>query len=127
MIAGTTTRPGSACGLVPTRRARPGAGQHIERVPCLVARSETFTAIWRSAGSYRPERGPGGPWLYAVPRNAIVDQARRRSEPAAEVPDSASDEEGPPQQAESAGSSRRLHRALAELPENERTLIELAY
>jgi RNA polymerase sigma-70 factor (ECF subfamily) len=38
---------------------------------------ETFASIWRSAGSYRRERGPGAPWLYAVARNAIVD--RRRS------------------------------------------------
>src|SRR5919197_4082438 len=27
---------------------------------------ETFAAIWRSAASYRPRRGPGAPWLYAV-------------------------------------------------------------
>jgi hypothetical protein len=33
---------------------------------------ETFASIWRSAGSYRRERGPGAPWL-AVARNAIVD------------------------------------------------------
>src|SRR5215218_2440699 len=32
---------------------------------------ETFTAIWRSARSYRSDRGAGAPWLYAVARNAI--------------------------------------------------------
>src|ERR1044072_2244543 len=37
---------------------------------------ETFAAIWRSAKSYRRERGPGAPWLYAVARNAIVDRRR---------------------------------------------------
>src|SRR5437016_788732 len=42
---------------------------------------ETFAAIWRSAGSYRPDRGRGAPWLYAVARNAIVDRARARREP----------------------------------------------
>src|SRR3954451_10910865 len=42
---------------------------------------ETFTSVWRGARSYRPERGPGGPWIYAVARNAIVDRARARSEP----------------------------------------------
>src|SRR5881394_2715919 len=26
---------------------------------------ETFASIWRSAASYKPERGPGAPWLYA--------------------------------------------------------------
>src|SRR6266566_3514327 len=33
---------------------------------------ETFVSIWRAAKSYRPERGPGAPWLYAVARNAIT-------------------------------------------------------
>ena len=37
---------------------------------------ETFASIWRSAGSYRRERGRGAPWLYAVARNAIVDRRR---------------------------------------------------
>ena len=29
---------------------------------------ETFVSIWRAARTYRPERGPGAPWLYAVAR-----------------------------------------------------------
>jgi len=48
---------------------------------------ETFAAIWRSAATYRPERGPGAPWLYAVARNAIVNQSRVRIDPVSEVPD----------------------------------------
>src|SRR5216684_6897130 len=48
---------------------------------------ETFAAIWRSAGSYRPDRGPGTPWLYAVARNAIVDRARTRTDVPAEIPE----------------------------------------
>src|SRR5438309_3866439 len=46
---------------------------------------ETFASIWRSAGSYRQERGPGAPWLYAVARNATVDPSRARGEPPAEA------------------------------------------
>src|SRR5881392_1071064 len=38
------------------------------------ATQETFASVWRSAASYRPERGAGAPWLYAVARNAIVDR-----------------------------------------------------
>src|SRR5205809_7913598 len=63
---------------------------------------ETFTSIWRSAGSYRPERGPGAPWLYAIARNAIVDRARARREPLAERPDEPSRDLGPPERAERA-------------------------
>lgn len=88
---------------------------------------ETFTAVWRSAGSYRPDRGPAAPWLYAIARNAIVDRMRARHEPPAEVPDLASSEPGPSDLAESSFVSWRVHRALEELPEKEREVVELAY
>jgi RNA polymerase sigma-70 factor (ECF subfamily) len=88
---------------------------------------ETFASIWRSASSYRPERGPGAPWLYAVARHAIVDRFRARTEPAAEVPEEASSDPGPPERAEASFVSWRVHRALEELPQTERTVIELAY
>jgi RNA polymerase sigma-70 factor (ECF subfamily) len=88
---------------------------------------ETFTAVWRSARSYRPERGAGAPWLYAVARNAIVDRARARSDQLAEAPDVPSREPGPDERAESSYISWRVHRALEELPEHERTVLELAY
>ncbi|MDX6485509.1 MAG: hypothetical protein QOF43_662 [Gaiellaceae bacterium] len=88
---------------------------------------ETFTAVWRSAGSYRPDRGPAAPWLFAVARNAIVDRLRARSEPATEAPDSPSGEPGPADRAETSFVSWRVHRALEELPEKEREVVELAY
>ena len=56
---------------------------------------ETFASVWRSAGSYRQERGPGAPWLYAVARNAIVDRRRALGEPPAEPVDEASKDPGP--------------------------------
>jgi RNA polymerase sigma-70 factor (ECF subfamily) len=88
---------------------------------------ETFASVWRSARSYRPERGPGGPWLYAIARNAIVDRFRSRTEPVVEVPDAAAAEAGPAERAEAGWVAWRVHRALEELPEQERTVIELAY
>jgi RNA polymerase sigma-70 factor, ECF subfamily len=88
---------------------------------------ETFASIWRSAGSYRRDRGPGAPWLYAVARNAIVDRRRTLGAPPAQAVDEASDEPGPDERAEASWTAWRIHRALAELPEQERRLIELAY
>ncbi|HZC30049.1 MAG TPA: sigma-70 family RNA polymerase sigma factor, partial [Gaiellaceae bacterium] len=79
------------------------------------------------AGSYKPERGPAAPWLYAVARNAIVDRMRTRHEPPGETPDAPSGEPGPAERAESAFVSLRDHRALEDLPEKEREVIELAY
>jgi RNA polymerase sigma-70 factor (ECF subfamily) len=89
---------------------------------------ETFAAIWRSAASYRPDRGPGAPWLYAVARNAIIDRARaRRDTTFADPPDEASGADGPPERAESAYTSWRVHRAVHDLPPSEREVLELAY
>ena len=91
------------------------------------AMQETFAAIWRSARTYRPERGAGAPWLFTIARNAIVSQARRRAAPPAEIFDTPSDEPGPAEQAESEWASWCVHRALEALAGHERRLIELAY
>jgi RNA polymerase sigma-70 factor (ECF subfamily) len=88
---------------------------------------ETFASVWRSAQSYRPERGPAAPWLYTVARNAIVDRQRARVDQPAEVPDTPSAEPGPLDRAEASFVSWRVHRALEELPEKEREVLELAY
>src|SRR5690242_15246042 len=113
------------------RYARPVFGLALRRLGdrgrAEDAVQETFASVWRGAGSYRPERGPGGPWIYAVARNAIVDRARARNEPAVEAPDQESHEAGPPERAEANWTSWRIHRALEELPDNERKVIELAY
>jgi RNA polymerase sigma-70 factor, ECF subfamily len=88
---------------------------------------EMFAAVWRSAHTYRPERGPAAPWLYAVARNAIVDRVRAHGELPDEVPDLVSTEPGPAERAESSYLSWRVHRAMEELPEKEREVLELAY
>jgi RNA polymerase sigma-70 factor (ECF subfamily) len=88
---------------------------------------ETFASIWRAAGSYKPERGPGAPWLYAVARNAIVDNGRARREPPVDRVEEEADDVTPADRAETSWIAWRVHRSLAELPENERVVIELAY
>jgi len=89
---------------------------------------EAFTAVWRSASTYRPERGAAGGWLYTVARNAIVDRLRRNGPGLdAELPELASAEPGPAQRAEDSDVAWRVHRALEELQPREREVIELAY
>ena len=89
---------------------------------------EAFAAIWRSASTYRPERGAAGGWLYTVARNAIVDRLRRRGPSVdAELPELASTEPGPAQRAEDSDVAWRVQRALEELQPRERDVIELAY
>ena len=99
-----------------------------DRATAEDAVQEAFTAIWRSASTYRPERGAAGGWIYTVARNAIVDRLRRNGPTAdAELPDLASTEPGPAQQAEDSDVAFRVHRALEELQPREREVIELAY
>ncbi|HMC74019.1 MAG TPA: sigma-70 family RNA polymerase sigma factor [Terriglobales bacterium] len=98
-----------------------------DRMRAEDAVQETFAAVWRSARTYRPDRGAGAPWLYAVARNAIVDRSRSRAEPPGEAPDVPSNEPGPDERAEASYTSWRVHRALEELPLTERDVIELAY
>ncbi len=88
---------------------------------------EAFASIWRAAASYRPERGPGAPWVYAVARNAITTRWRRRPEPVAEPIDEPSLDPGLLDQAEQSWRSFVVHRALETLPEHQRELVELAY
>jgi RNA polymerase sigma-70 factor (ECF subfamily) len=113
------------------RYARPVFGLALRRLGdrgrAEDAVQETFASVWRAAHSYRPERGPGGPWLYAVARNAITDRSRARNEPAVQAPDQESHEPGPPARAEASWTAWRVHRALEELSANERSVIELAY
>jgi len=121
----------SAFELLYRRYARPVFGLALRRLGdrgrAEDAVQETFASVWRSAASYKPERGPGAPWLYAVARNAIVDRARGRSETPAEIPDEAEPGDGPAEKAEQGWVAWRVHRALEELPEREREVVTLAY
>ena len=131
LIQRVAERDAGAFELLYRRYARPVFGLALRRLGDRMraedAVQETFAALWRSARTYRPERGPGAPWLYAVARNAIVDRARNRTDAPAEVPDAASLELGPAERAEASFVSWRVHRAIEGLPESERDVIELAY
>ena len=92
------------------------------------AAQETFASVWRSAKSYRPDRGTGSAWLYTVARNSIIDRSRKRTEPAVDTaPDTPADAHGPPEEAEASWVAWSVHAAVQQLPENERTVVELAY
>jgi RNA polymerase sigma-70 factor (ECF subfamily) len=123
---------GGAFEALYRRYARPVFGLALRRLGdrgrAEEAVQETFASVWRSARTYRPERGPGAPWLYAVARNAIVDGARTRVDPVTgDSGDEPSADTGPAERAEQSWTSWRVHRALEELPETERVVLELAY
>ena len=101
-------RPVGVRGSLPAAMRGRSSGSRLRRLGdrgrAEDAVQETFASIWRSAGSYRPERGPGAPWLYAVARNAIVDRARARTEIPADIPDEAASEPAPTTAPSRAGS-----------------------
>src|SRR5438105_7921345 len=70
---------------------------------------ETFASIWRAARTYKPERGPGRPWVYGVARNAIVDRSRARTETPAEAPEEMALDAGPDERAETSWVQWRVH------------------
>jgi RNA polymerase sigma-70 factor (ECF subfamily) len=114
------------------RYARPILGLALRRIGdrgrAEDSVQDVFAAVWRSAGSYDRNRGPGGAWLYTIARNAIVDTLRRRPAPTvADPPEVASNAPTPDEEAESNWSAWRVHRALETLPEQERIVLDLAY
>ena len=131
LIRRVARRDANAFEALYRRYARPVFGLALRRLGDRMraedAVQETFAAVWRSARTYRADRGAGAPWLYAVARNAIVDRSRSRSDVPGEVPDAPATEPGPDERAQASYVSWRVHRALEELPPNERDVIELAY
>jgi RNA polymerase sigma-70 factor (ECF subfamily) len=131
LIRRVARRDANAFEMLYRRYARPVFGLALRRLGDRMraedAVQEAFAAVWRSARTYKPERGAGAPWLYAVARNAIVDRSRSRSDPPGEARDVPASEPGPEERTEAAYVSWRVHRALEELPQKERDVIELAY
>ncbi len=92
------------------------------------ATQETFVSIWRSASSFRPERGTGSAWLFAVARNSIIDRARQRTDTTVqEAPEQASSDPDPSEVAESDELAWEVHTALERLPEREQQVLSMAY
>lgn len=92
------------------------------------ATQEAFASIWRSAHSFRPERGTGSAWLFAIARNAVVDGTRQRVEPPAnDAPEQPSGDPSPSEITESDWVAWEVHTALGRLPDKEQTVISLTY
>jgi len=88
---------------------------------------EVFLAVWRKAGTYRPERGDVAGWLYTMTRNKVVDLWRKLptgSEQSTEESLAALSERP---EAESKVVSISLRKAMADLKPEQRQALELAY
>jgi len=88
---------------------------------------EVFLAVWRKAGTYRPERGAVAAWLYTMTRNKVVDLWRKLPTGSDQSTEEslASLSERP--EADSRVVSITLRKALADLKLEQRQALELAY
>lgn len=90
---------------------------------------EAFLGLWRSAGSFVPERAKASTWILTLVHRRAVDVVRREERRRTETLESA------PEPAEGAADEavwlrlerERVQGALAQLPDNQREAIELAY
>jgi RNA polymerase sigma factor (sigma-70 family) len=90
---------------------------------------DAFLAVWRQAASFRPERANARTWVLTFVHRRAVDlvrrEERRRAEP---LPPEAEPATGTAADAAELRERREaVQRALAQLPEDQRRPIELAY
>jgi RNA polymerase sigma-70 factor (ECF subfamily) len=94
---------------------------------------EGFLAVWRSAATFRPDRGKASTWIVTLVHRRAVDavrrEQRRRAEPLeSEARPDLADPSGSAEDAAWLGFERdRVQRALRSLPDAQREAIELAY
>lgn len=91
---------------------------------------EAFLSLWRRAETYRPDRGNVRGWLLTVVRNRAIDvlrarEARPRTTAIGDLQLSASDD--PVQAVLALSAATAVRAAVATLPNDQRTAIELAY
>jgi RNA polymerase sigma-70 factor (ECF subfamily) len=94
---------------------------------------DSFLKVWRSAGSYRAQRGSARKWIFSVLRNRSIDLLRSRtSRRRALQKAGASSEPSLPVEEAFAPVWReflrdRVYEALGELPHTQRTVLTLAH
>ncbi|WP_187398916.1 RNA polymerase sigma factor [Micromonospora sp. WP24] len=119
------------------RRHVAGVGRFVARRvddPHLAAdlTADVFLAVIESAAGYRSDRGSEVGWLFGVARNVVADERRRaarRLRVAGRIAGrrdlDADDLARIEERIDAESAARRTHRALSELPEGTRALVEL--
>lgn len=96
---------------------------------------DVFAQVWRDAARYDHDRASVAGWIVMLARTRAIDRLRsRRARPdqdhastPASAPHMASAARNPEQVAISADTVRHVQSALVELPEAQRSIVELAY
>ena len=87
----------------------------------------TFERAYRRQSSFDDRKGTQRAWLFAIARNAALDELRRRKRSAELSVEPADDEAAPEGEAEAAERRATVRAALADLDPRERELIALKF
>jgi RNA polymerase sigma-70 factor (ECF subfamily) len=92
---------------------------------------ETFIQVWKQAESYDVRRGGAMAWVVTIARSRAIDRLRSRA--AADRAEAQLEEVDPPapvapaEEVEGRELREHVRRALATLPDDQRSVLELAY
>jgi RNA polymerase sigma-70 factor (ECF subfamily) len=87
---------------------------------------EVTLRVWRRAGRYDPGRGASSSWIFGIARNVAADLARARARAPLPVAEPG-DERPQPWDEDRAWTAWEVARAVAQLPDDQRRVVELAY
>ncbi len=93
------------------------------------AMHDAFLQVWRNAASFDPARGNAEAWLVTLVRYRALDIVRRRGREVSNegMPEQVDPEPDPLSQLSQGREARALHACLAELAEERRRLIVMAF
>jgi RNA polymerase sigma-70 factor (ECF subfamily) len=92
---------------------------------------EVFVELWRTAARFDPERASVSTWAITIARRRAVDRVRREQSQRDRIERSGNlrpaEVDMPDDAVVSSIESERVNRALAELPDDQRIVIEMAF
>jgi len=96
---------------------------------------DVFMRVWQKAGTYRADQAKVSTWLTHIARNHAIDVLRRRSVRSDQyavdwddaIPNDELSENDPQESTELSLQRERIQSALAQLPQEQKQALELAY
>jgi RNA polymerase sigma-70 factor (ECF subfamily) len=110
-----------------------GAVKRVLRDPAMSEEvtQEVFVELWRTAARFDPDRASVSTWAVTMARRRAVDRVRREQSQRDRIERSATlrpaQVDSPHDAVVSSIESERVSRALAELPDEQRVVIEMAF
>ncbi|MCO4772164.1 MAG: sigma-70 family RNA polymerase sigma factor [Deltaproteobacteria bacterium] len=91
---------------------------------------ETMLIVWKRASSYDPAKASVNTWVFTIARNRFIDRCRKALRPAPDPDDPSfvpAPETAPDDSLEQRRRAQKLHSALAQLPPDQRAVLEESY